>query len=123
MKIMTKRRKNTPTPAERLPLRPTAFVVLTSLAQGPRAGFEILAYVNATHAKSGLLGPGTLYRLLRELRREGLIQRTGAPSEEASGDERRTYMELTAEGRATMQAEAARLRRTLMAAGLLGRSV
>jgi DNA-binding PadR family transcriptional regulator len=104
----------------RLPLRPAAFVVLTALAQRARAGFEILEYVNATHPKSGLLGPGTLYRLLREMRQEGLVRRTDAPSAEASADERRTYMELTPLGRATLHAEADRLRRTLATAGLLG---
>jgi PadR family transcriptional regulator, regulatory protein PadR len=105
--------------AGRLPLRPAAFAVLSALARGPRAGFEILEFVNATHPGSGLLGPGTLYRVLRELRQEGLIERTPAPADEASQDERRTYSVLTRVGRATVLAEAARLRRTLTASGLL----
>jgi DNA-binding PadR family transcriptional regulator len=121
LKIMQKRRNSpAPNPAIRLPLRPTAFAVLAALAQGARAGFEILEAVNVTQPRSGVLGPGTLYRLLRELRHEGLIRRTAAPSVEASADERRTYMELTPLGRATLHAEADRLRRTLSNAGLLG---
>ncbi len=104
--------------AQRVPLRPAALAVLTALARGPRAGFEILEFVNATMPGSGLFGPGTFYRLLRELRQEGLVQRTTAPGM-AAGDERRTYSELTPLGQATLQAEAARLRRTFNAAGLL----
>lgn len=121
MKIMQKRRKNrlADEAAARLPLRPVAFAVLTALAQGPRAGFEILEFVNATHPRKGLLGPGTLYRLLRELRQDGLIARTDAPAAESTMDERRTYSVLTPLGRATMLAEAMRLRRTLASAGLL----
>ena len=124
MKIMQKRRKNrlADEAAARLPLRPVAFAVLTALAQGPRAGFEILEFVNATHPGSGLLGPGTLYRVMRELRQEGLIERTPAPTEESSRDERRTYSALTQLGRATVVAEATRLRRTLTASGLLEES-
>jgi DNA-binding PadR family transcriptional regulator len=104
--------------ARRLPLRPAAFAVLSSLAQGPRAGFEILEFVNSTHPRVGLLGPGTLYRLLRELRQEGLIERADAPAAEVT-DERRTYSVLTALGRATTWAEAERLHRTLASSGLL----
>jgi DNA-binding PadR family transcriptional regulator len=105
--------------AARVPIRPAAFAVLSALAQGPRAGFEILEFVNATVPRSGLLGPGTLYRLLRDLRQEGLIQRTQAPVGEATADERRTYSQLTALGEAVLLAEAARLQRTFESAGLL----
>ena len=104
---------------ESLPLRPIAFAVLSSLAQGPRAGFEILEFVQQTHPATGLLGPGTLYRLLRELRRDRLIERTDAPGGAGGADdERRTYSVLTPWGEAVMLAEAARLRRTFRAAGL-----
>ena len=105
-----------------LPLRPAAFAVLSALARGPRAGFEILEFVNATHPGTGLLGPGTLYRVLRELRQEGLIERTAAPDEAAAQDERRTYSVLTKLGRAAVAAEAERLTRTLAASGLLERA-
>jgi DNA-binding PadR family transcriptional regulator len=121
MKIMRKRRETRieHDAARRLPLRPAAFAVLSALARGPRAGFEILEFVNATHPGSGVLGPGTLYRVLRELRQDGLIERTPAPEAEPTQDERRTYSALTRLGRATVVAEAVRLRRTLTASGLL----
>jgi DNA-binding PadR family transcriptional regulator len=120
--MMAKRRYQTRirNPADTGPMRPIAFAVLAALADGPVAGFEVMERVNAATAGRPILGPGTLYRLLRDLRREGLIERTAAPeAESGSEDERRTYHGLTREGRRALLAEAARLRRTLEAAGLL----
>lgn len=106
----------------RLPLRPGVFAVLASLARGPAPGITILAHIERAGAGTRILGPGTLYRLLRELREEELIERTPAPSGSADGgDERRQYHALTALGRAVLEAEAERLRRTLDEGGLLAR--
>ncbi|HTI36295.1 MAG TPA: helix-turn-helix transcriptional regulator [Vicinamibacterales bacterium] len=92
-----------------LPLRPSAFAVLAALAERPLPGIDILDAVNATVPGTPLLGPGTLYRLLRELRQQQLITRVDT----AAADERQAHHELTPAGRATLRAEAARLRRTL----------
>lgn len=108
-----------PGPTGRLPLRPTAFAVLAALSAAPRAGFDILERANESLPGRPILGPGTLYRLLRELRQEGLIARVDPPAGERGEDERRQYHALTAAGRALLEAEAARLRRTLAGAGLL----
>ena len=94
-----------------LPLRPTACAVLASLADGPRPGIDVLDAVNATVPGRPLLGPGTLYRLLRELRHQDLIERTDAHPD--PGDDRQVHHALTALGRAVLHAELARLRRTL----------
>lgn len=103
-----------------LPLRPTAFSVLAALADSPLHGYAIMEAVNDTLPARPVLGPGTLYRLLREMRREGLIDRVEPPpGEEGGEDERRSYHALTALGRAALKAEGARLRRTLEAAGIL----
>ena len=113
MKIMRKRTKLRPSAIdEHLPLRPVAFAVLAALADRPRPGIEILDEVNATVPGSFLLGPGTLYRLMKELRQQGLIGRVAAPTD-APQDERRAHHELTALGTAVLRADAARLRRTL----------
>src|SRR5262245_58802776 len=66
--------------ARHLPLRPVACAVLAALAHGPRAGIDVLDAVNATVPGRPILGPGSLYRLLRELRQEKLIAR-GDPDE------------------------------------------
>lgn len=102
-------------------MKPSAFAVLAALAEGPVAGFGVLERVNRTASGRPVLGPGTLYRLLRELRRSGLIERTVAPASERDvEDDRRTYHRLTRKGTRALEAEAARLRRTMEAAGLLG---
>lgn len=103
----------------RLPLRPGVLAVLASLGRGPAPGIAILEQVERVGG-ARILGPGTLYRLLRELREEGLVERTAAPEGSAGGeDERRQYHALTGLGRAVLEAEAARLRRTLDESGLL----
>ena len=106
-------------PASRLPLRPVAFSTLAALAEGTKAGFAILSAVNDTLPGTPILGPGTLYRLLRELSSEGLIEPVAAPKAQKDDDARRQYYALTAEGHATLRAEAERLRATLAAARLL----
>ena len=101
-----------------LPVLRAAFAVLAALADAPRPGFEILEVIDESVPGHSILGPGTLYRLLRELRREGWIERTDAPKDDET-DDRRQYHKLTPLGRSILHAEAARLRRTLQEAGLL----
>jgi DNA-binding PadR family transcriptional regulator len=104
----------------RLPLRPGPLAVLASLANGPAPGVSMLEHADRMGAGGAVLGPGTLYRLLRELSGDGLVERTEAPAEaEGPADERRQYYALTQLGRAVLEAEAERLRRTLADAGLL----
>jgi DNA-binding PadR family transcriptional regulator len=97
-----------------LPPRPVAAAVLAALADGPRIGVDILEKVNATVPGSPLLGPGTLYRLLRELRQQGLISH--ADTAQAT-DDRHSPHELTMLGRAVLEAELARLQHTISLAG------
>ena len=96
---------------EHLPMRPAAFAVVAALSQGPKPGIDILEEVNATVPGSPLLGPGTLYRLMRELRQQGLIAREERGAH--CPDERQAHHSLTPLGRAVLRAESARLRRTL----------
>ncbi len=102
-------------PRRHLPLKPSAFAVLAALAEGPIPGIDILEAVNATVPGVPLFGPGTLYRLLRELRHERLIARVERATG-TGGDERHAVHELTPLGRSVLRAEAARLRRTLQLA-------
>jgi DNA-binding PadR family transcriptional regulator len=95
-----------------LPLRPAAFAVLAALAKRPLHGIDVLDEVNATVMGRKLLGPGTLYRLMRELRQIGFIER--AEDDDAPDrDERKTLHVLTPLGRAVLRAEVGRLQRTI----------
>ena len=60
------------------------------------------------------LGPGTLYRSLKELAAVGLLREAAAPT--AGDDPRRKYYELTDPGREQLELEARRLERIVDAA-------
>lgn len=100
---------------EPIPLRPAVFAILMVLAGGPRHGYAIMKRANE-HLGGALLGPGTLYRTLKELREEGLIEVAAAPREEA--DARRQYHRLTERGRAVARLETERLAGLLRDAGV-----
>jgi DNA-binding PadR family transcriptional regulator len=89
-----------------LPLTPISFEVLLALLQGELHGYAILQTVEARLSGKLPLRTGTIYRALARLMDEGLIERTGAGSEE---DPRRRYYRITAHGRAVAKAEAQRL--------------
>jgi DNA-binding PadR family transcriptional regulator len=98
---------------EYLPLRAPVFAVLAALAGGPTAGIDVLDCVNATVRKRTILGPGTFYRLMRELRQSGLIAAAHPPPRASARDDRQTHHELTRLGRAVLAAEVDRLKRTM----------
>jgi DNA-binding PadR family transcriptional regulator len=105
--------RDNPRLAAHLPLRPVAAAVLSALAQEACTGVEILERANRTFTVGRLLGPGTLYRLLRELRQADLIARLPREGEQQGPDDRYTHHALTRLGRAVLAADADRLRRTL----------
>jgi DNA-binding PadR family transcriptional regulator len=91
-----------------------ACAVLAALAHGPRPGIDVLEAVNATVPGRPILGPGSLYRLLKELRHEKLIARHEPDSRAvAARDDRQVHHALTPRGEAVLKAELARLRRTI----------
>lgn len=76
----------------------TAYIyVLTALGDGPSHGLGIAENVAAFTDGETLLGPGTLYRCLRELADDGLIER--ADPVEGDDHPHRKYYRLTATGR------------------------
>lgn len=110
---MRNRMKPDPSTVDRhLPVRPATFAVLAALGDGPRPGIDILDRVNGTVRRPRLFGPGTLYRLLREMREAGLITRTSS-GDDGPRDERRVHHALTALGSAVLRAETERLEATL----------
>ena len=98
--------------AKHLPLRPVACAVLAALSEGPKPGIDIMEAANATVPGHPILGPGTLYRLLKELRHEKLIARA-VSADISPSDDRQVHHVLTPLGDLVLRAEVARLRRTI----------
>lgn len=107
-------------PTDELPLHPSALVVLSALAAEPLPGVGILE--SAASAGRPVLGPGTLYRLLRDLRRSGWVERVDPPGAAGEADERRRYYALTGAGYRVLALETERLTSVLAQArrGLAG---
>jgi DNA-binding PadR family transcriptional regulator len=102
-----------------LPLRPVEFDVLLSLAGGERHGYGIIQDAEAR----GLVAVpdvGTLYRALRRMQDQGLIDEAARRKAADAGDERRVYYRITPLGRRVGQAEARRLAALARAAVLGG---
>lgn len=93
-------------PAPLLPLGTSAFHILLALADGERHGYSIGKAVEATTGGTINLGPGTLYRQLKQMATDGWIVETERSDDDAMG---RRYYRLSPWGRKIAQAEAARL--------------
>jgi len=88
------------------PLRPLVFAILLALIDQDRHGYGIMKAVNEQLGRRAVLGPGTLYRTLAELRDDGLIDHTEAPP---GSDPRRRYYRITEHGRRSARIEARRM--------------
>jgi DNA-binding PadR family transcriptional regulator len=82
------------------------FHVLLSLVDGPRHGYGILQDVEARTHGAFTLGSGTLYSAIKRMQARGWVESAAAPE---SGDARRKYYGLTAEGKRVITEEASRL--------------
>jgi DNA-binding PadR family transcriptional regulator len=92
-----------------LPLKPLVFHILLSLADGERHGYAITQDIaSRTHARMRI-EPGNLYRSLKVLLDDGLIEESERRPAADLDDERRRYYRLTALGRRVAVAEIARL--------------
>jgi len=89
-----------------LPLSPSAFHILLALADGERHGYAISKEAEVATAGSLRLGPGTLYRLIKQMVTDGWIVEINRI--DASDPRRRVYR-LTKWGRRVASAEAERL--------------
>lgn len=96
---------------EKLPLNPRDFLILLVLADGPLHGYGILAAVDRRVGTDVPLDPANLYRSLKRLRRDGIVEEADPPSEEEVPLEQRRYFRLTDFGREVVEGEAARLAR------------
>jgi DNA-binding PadR family transcriptional regulator len=95
------------------PLSASVFHVLLALANGPNHGLGIADDVEEATGSAVKLGPGTLYRALKQMVQGGLIAEAEAPS--AEEDSRRRHYRLTPAGRESLEHEAERYRRVVVA--------
>ena len=110
----------TDSPESLLPLQPTTFHILLSLADEDRHGYAIILDVARRTNGELKLSAGTLYRSIQRMLELGLIMETTTRPAPEMDDERRRYYRITPFGTAVARAEAGRLRDLLKMARLCG---
>lgn len=106
----------TPDPADFLPLKSDVLLVLLALATRPLHGYGVIRDVEERTGGDVLLQTGALYRTLRRLLSDALIEECSRPPGDESADERRRYYRLTRLGQKVLDAEVARMSRLVRAA-------
>ena len=96
-------------PESLLPLSAAVFHILLALVDGERHGYGIMQETARLSNGQVRLGPGTLYRTLRRVLSDGLIEESEERPAPELDDERRHYYRLTPLGLRVAHAEAQRL--------------
>lgn len=91
-----------------LPLHPLEFRILLVLLGGASHGYRIVQEIEAREGGGARIWPANLYRRIRDLLANGLIEET-SPPRGADADPRRSYVRVSALGRRVARAEARRL--------------
>lgn len=92
-----------------LPLKPVVFQVLLSLLDGERHGYGIVQDIAERSSARLRIEPGNLYRTLRFMLDEGLLEPSERRPPPGEDDERRRYYRITRFGQRVASLEAARL--------------
>ena len=99
-------------PESLVPLKSIDFLILLMLGKnGDRHGYGIMQDVSEHTEQRIELEAASLYRTIRRLQDEGLLEESSRRPAADLDDERRRYYRLTPFGRRVVAAEAARLRR------------
>jgi DNA-binding PadR family transcriptional regulator len=91
-------------------MHPLEFAVLSVLAEDVRHGYDVIRQVETT---AGAVQPADLYRRMRRLRDDGLIDEAPAPKRAKDDDRARRFYRLTPLGWAVARLEASRLQAVL----------
>ena len=101
---------NEPRADDFLPMHPRDYLILFALVDSALHGYGVVKAVEAESGGAVRMDPANLYRSLRRLERDGLVNEVAAPAEEETADpDRRRYYALTPVGRRAVAAEASRL--------------
>lgn len=100
-----------------VPLPADALLILLALASRPLHGYGIIRDVEERSAGETILQTGALYRMLRRLLRDDLIESCDAPPGDGD-DPRRLFYRLTRRGRLVLDAEIERMAKLVRAARL-----
>jgi DNA-binding PadR family transcriptional regulator len=92
-------------------LRPVEFHILLALVADERHGYGLLQEVASLTEGELQLEPGTLYRALHRMLKDGWVVESARRPAADVDDERRRYYRLTPAGRKVAAAEAERLSR------------
>jgi DNA-binding PadR family transcriptional regulator len=92
-----------------LPLKPVAFQILLSLADGEQHGYAMTQDIAGRTSARMTVEPGNLYRSIRTMLDDGLIEESARRPAPDLDDERRRYYRITMLGRKVAAAETARL--------------
>lgn len=99
-----------------LPLTPAVFHILLALLDCDRHGYGIMQEVSLCTEGKLRLGPGTLYRSIKQMLSEGLIVELDERSDPSIDDQRRRYYHITESGKRVFKAESERLEQLLKVA-------
>lgn len=99
----------------------TTFLLLVILARGPRHGLALAGEVAAISHGTLVVSTGTVYRALRLMRRDGLVEEVqpSAPAVDRRSERRRTYA-ITDRGRDDARRQAQRLQYIMQAVEAAG---
>ncbi|MGB3633040.1 MAG: PadR family transcriptional regulator [Rubrobacteraceae bacterium] len=96
-------------PEDQLPLTPAVLNILLSLASEERHGYGIMQEVEQRTDGKMKLGPGTLYRSIKQMLSAGLIEESDERPDPDLDDQRRRYYRFTSFGQRVATAELERL--------------
>ena len=96
-------------PDDCIPLRPVEFEILLVLTGGDAHGYAIIKEAESRAHGKTRIETGTLYRALRRLTSDGLVEPADERTAADMDDQRRRYFTITRFGRRVAAAEARRL--------------
>ena len=92
-----------------IPLNPRDYLILFSLVEEDRHGYGIVKGVEVRSRGAVRIDPANLYRSLKRMTRNGLVEETLPPQTAEAGTERRKFYRITPLGREVVKLEALRL--------------